>query len=82
MLSWIYVVIVTLAIMGIGLFLVVGTLRRVDFLVRVPQRWYNFYPYWFLRRFFGEKSFYYFHICIGVVFFLGGIGILLSAVLY
>ena len=73
---------VILAFIGIGLFLVIGTLRRVDFLVRVPEGWFYFYPYWFLKKSFGEQSVYYFHIFIGMVFILGGIGILLYAVSY
>jgi hypothetical protein len=82
MLPLIFLLLTILALTGIGLFLVIGTFKRLDFLVQAPQGWFYFYPYWFLRKLFGEHSIYYFHIFVGIVFILSAIGILLNVLSY
>ena len=71
----VFLITIVLAFLGLGLFLVIGTLKKVDLLVRPPNGWFEFYPYWFLKKVFGVNSIYYFHIFIGVVFILGAIWI-------
>ncbi len=73
----VFLLLVILALLGIGLLLIIGTFKGLDFLVRAPKGWFHFYPYWFLEKVFGDRSIYYFHIVLGVVFILGAIGIFL-----
>jgi hypothetical protein len=77
MLPMVFLFAVVLAFLGIGLFLVIGTFKKVDVLVHPPNGWFEIFPYWFLKKIFGVNSIYYFHIFIGVVFILGAIWILL-----
>lgn len=66
---------------GIGVFMVVGTLRGIKVLIDPPVKWYSFYPYFFLKKM-GERSIYYFHISIGIVFMLGAIYLFLYVIFY
>lgn len=63
-----------LLILGLGVFLIVGTVKGVPYLVEPPLEWYAFYPYYFLKKM-GKKAIYYFHIFIGFVFVIGAIWI-------
>ena len=77
-----FISLIVLALTGIGLFLVFGTLKRLDILVRAPKGWFHLYPYFFLRKVFGEQSIFYFHIFVGIVFILGAIGLSLYVLYY
>jgi hypothetical protein len=68
---------VIFAFMGIGCFLIIGTIRKVDFLVTHHKNWLFIYPDDFLVKLFGEKSIYYANIFVGVVFLAGAFGIIL-----
>lgn len=65
-----------LLILGLGVFLIVGTVKGVPYLVEPPLEWYAFYPYYFLRKL-GNKAIYYFHIIIGSVFVIGAVWIVI-----
>jgi hypothetical protein len=70
-----------LLIVGIGLFLIVGTIKGIKILVDPPTNWFSFYPYVWLKKI-GNRSIYYFHIFIGAVFIICGICILFYAISY
>ena len=64
---------------GIGIFLVMGTLKGVKVLVAPPVEWYSIYPYWFLKKM-GNRAIQYFHIFIGIIFILGSMYIFLKGI--
>ena len=66
---------------GVGVFLIIGTIKGIEVLVKPPVKWFSLYPYWFLKKY-GDRSVYYFHIFIGIVFIIGAISILLYGILY
>jgi hypothetical protein len=64
-----------ISLFGVGVYLIVGTLRGAKDLVDPSERWYAYFPYrWLVRM--GKRSFYYFHIAIGIVFVIGAVVIL------
>ncbi len=59
-------------LVGLGIFLIVGTLKGMKTLVDPPLTWYMLFPYTFLKKI-GGKAFYYFHIFIGIIFILSAV---------
>jgi hypothetical protein len=55
---------------GVGVVLVVGTLRGVKDLVSPSEKWCTYFPYRWLAKA-GGRSIYYFHLCVGFAFMTG-----------
>jgi hypothetical protein len=66
---------------GVGVFLIIGTIKGIEVLVNPPVKWFSLYPYWFLKKY-GDRSAYYFHIFIGIVFIIGALSIFLYGNFY
>lgn len=71
MIAVLFILSITL-LFGVGVVLIIGTLKGVQILIDPPVSWYSLYPYWFLKRI-GRKAIYYFHILVGAIFILGAI---------
>ncbi len=65
-------------IFGVGAFFVIGALKGMKILVDPPQKWYALFTDVLLRRI-GKKSFFYYHLVVGIVFMCGAVWILLYA---
>lgn len=63
-------------LIGVGLYLLIGTLRKRPPLSAAPTGWFYFFPYRVLIRLGGPKAIYYYHIAVGIVFVFGALGIL------
>jgi len=71
------IVIVILSFFSIGLFLIVGSLKGLKFLVRPTGFHMRLFPYRWIRDIFGGKAIAYYHTFVGVVFILGAVWLLI-----
>ncbi len=72
----------SLGFVAVGLLLVIGSLKGLNVLTRAPKGWFYFFPYGFLTLLFGERSIYYLHISVGVLFVWCGIWMFVYGMLY
>jgi hypothetical protein len=82
MIQTLFFAFVVLLLFGIGFLLIIGTIKGWAPLVRAPNSWFSFFPYWFLKKLFGESAIAYYHIFIGIVFILGTIWLLIYVTVY
>jgi hypothetical protein len=74
--SLILVLVPVLGFLGVGVYLLVATLKGRQPLDVPPVGLFYFFPYWFLLRQGGTRAVYYFHVAVGAAFILGALAIL------
>lgn len=68
-----------LALVGLGAFLVIGTLQGRDVLLRAPDARFGRHYQTVIRRLFGDRGVYYYNILVGIVFIVFAIAIVVYA---
>jgi len=78
-----FLILIVCLFFGVGFLVVIGTLKRWPALVDYPpDKWWNYNPYGFMRKAFGENAIFYFHIFVGIVFMVGSIWILIYSLFW
>lgn len=77
-----FLILVIVLLFGVGIFLIVATLKGWEPLLHPPKSWVFSFPDAFLRRFFGEQSFFYFNIFIGIAYILATIWLVIYVMFY
>jgi hypothetical protein len=77
MLPLLFLLLSMIALIGVGVFVIIGSIRGAASFMQAPDGWFFRYPNRFLVQLFGQQSIRYFHIFIGAGFIIGGIAILL-----